>query len=388
MGSGRASLGLQPWVPMRPEDVTHLSGGGVGLPGLAGHQLLGDSRKQACLLSRACSWGVLRQSQEGASWQRGTWGVLSGSSELLTLRATPQQPGPRWAGTAPLGRRPHKCGQRRARGLEPEAGVPWRGGGGGEGGALPALGLAARGPAAQRLPDLDLLGSAPPPHSCLWAAPLRCRRAGVGAEPCLPARFLLPRPPGPRASPAVLSPPAANGAPRVPFGVKRPRPGLLSLASGQGALGGKGAQKSWRTASPSPPAVGETEACPGRCAGGQGMGRDLRTLVPLGPGLCAAWLRWPGEGSGGPATWGPQAGWADGQRVWLLGCPGPVTPGHITRQLSRTSFCPCGQRLAGWTDGDSGAVVQGLLLLVPTPRPLSAAVGKADTQSPSQQCSS
>ena len=113
--------------------------------------------------------------------------------------------------------------------------------------------------------------------------------AGLGVEPCLP-----PRLPGKSCPPGVLSfPSSTTGGPWFsPLMSYRPRPGLLSLASGQDALrlvedAGKGLCRAGGPPPPAPPQSGKRAhaGCP---AGGHGAGPGTRRpdpVAPLGPSL-------------------------------------------------------------------------------------------------------
>lgn len=136
------------------------------------------------------------------------------------------------------------------------------------GGPHPSLSRAAQPAPAQlraRLPA-SLAGAPPglasgplpaPPPPAVWPGSVCV--AGLGVEPCLPPRLL-----GKSCPPGVLSfPSSTTGGPWFsPLMSYRPRPGLLSLASGQDAeTGGRCWQRAVQgcgNTSPSPAAVGET----------------------------------------------------------------------------------------------------------------------------------
>ncbi|XP_066893978.1 tetraspanin-4 isoform X1 [Kogia breviceps] len=148
-----------------------------------------------------------------------------------------------------------------------------------------------------------------PPPPAVWAGSVCV--AGLGVEPCLP-----PRLPGKSCPPGVLSfPSSTTGGPWFsPSMSYRQRPGLLSLASGRDALrpvedAGKGLCSAGE----------ETGTCRAPCRRAR---RRAGACTPQTPWLLLApafWRCWGrlcvlapvsscnrvGQGSGGPAAWGP-----------------------------------------------------------------------------------
>lgn len=204
------------------------------------------------------------------------------------------------------------------------------------GGRHPGLSRAAQPAPAQlraRLPA-SLAGAPPglasgplpaPPPPAVWPGSVYV--AGLGVEPCLPPRLL-----GKSCPPGVLSfPSSTTGGPWFsPLMSYRPRPGLLSLASGQDAPrpvedAGKGLCRAVGTPPPAPPQSGK-QARAGCPAGGPGAGPGAcrpQTHDSLGPSLLEVLRASVCSGSGfflqeaGAGQWGScclgtpsRGGWA------------------------------------------------------------------------------